>query len=168
MSLEIERKFLVISDEWRESADEGITFCQGYLSRTPEATVRVRMEGDNSFLTIKGPLKGIVRSEFEYPIPLEDVEKLLGLCTTPLVIKKRYRIRYKKMLWEVDEFHGENEGLILAEIELPTPETAIALPPWVGKEVSGEMRYYNSNLATHPFKRWEDTNLEAQRIKAED
>ncbi|MBX9742323.1 MAG: CYTH domain-containing protein [Chthoniobacterales bacterium] len=155
MSIEIERKFLVTSNAWRDAAKEGTTFCQGYLSRAPEASVRVRIEGDDSFLTIKGPLKGITRAEFQYPIPFEDAEKLLLLCVTPLVIKTRYKVHYKKQLWEVDEFHGENDGLFLAEIELPTPETAIHLPPWVGKEVSAEMRYYNSNLATHPFTKWE-------------
>lgn len=153
MGIEIERKFLVTGDGWRLGA-EGTTFCQGYLSRSPDATVRVRMEGDDSFLTIKGPLKGICRSEFEYKIPFEDAEKLLLLCITPLVIKTRYQIHYKKQLWEVDEFHGENEGLILAEIELTNPEETVHLPPWLGKEVSSEMRYYNSSLAMNPFKKW--------------
>lgn len=153
MGIEIERKFLVKSSEWRMGAT-GTTYCQGYLSRSPEATVRVRIEGDDSFLTIKGPLKGIRRPEYEYPIPFKDAEELIRLCVSPLVIKTRYKIFYKKQLWEVDEFHGENDGLIMAEIELTDPDELIKLPPWIGEEVSSDTRYYNSNLATHPFTRW--------------
>ncbi len=161
MGIEIERKFLVKSMEWRMGAS-GTTYCQGYLSRSPEATVRVRIEGDDSFLTIKGPLQGIRRAEYEYPIPFKDAEELIRLCVSPLVIKTRYEILYKKQLWEVDEFHGENDGLILAEIELTDPDEPIKLPPWIGEEVSSDTRYYNSNLATHPFTRWHLEEVSSQ------
>jgi adenylate cyclase len=153
MPVEIERKFLVKNDTWRSEA-VGIDYCQGYLSRKPEAVVRVRIEGKNSFLTIKGRSQGISRPEFEYQIPIKEALELQQLCTTPLVKKTRYLIPYDGMIWEVDEFMGENEGLIIAEIELDHPEALITLPPWVGVEVSHDRRYCNSHLATHPFKSW--------------
>lgn len=153
MPIEIERKFLVANDSWRQGA-VGKAFCQGYLSRSPEATVRVRTEGGDACLTIKGTTSGISRQEFEYSIPFQDAKELQRLCTTPLVIKTRYEILYEGQIWEVDEFHGDNEGLVIAEIEIDHPEAPIKLPPWVGKEVSHEERYYNSNLSTSPFKTW--------------
>ncbi|MFZ4115812.1 MAG: CYTH domain-containing protein [Chthoniobacterales bacterium] len=153
MGIEIERKFLVKNDTWRSEA-VGIDYCQGYLSQKPEATVRVRTEGEKAFLTIKGRSEGISRPEFEYEIPPQEARELQRLCITPLVQKTRYHIPYEGIIWEVDEFHGENEGLIIAEIELDHPEERIPLPPWIGEEVSHDPRYYNSNLAVHPFTKW--------------
>jgi len=154
MPVEIERKFLVASDAWRLGA-LGKPYCQGYLSRTPETTIRVRTEGEDACLTIKGKTTGISRPEFEYRIPFQEALELQQLCATPLVIKTRYEILYEGEIWEVDEFHGDNEGLIIAEIEIEHPEAAIKLPPWIGKEVTHEARYYNSNLSKHPFKTWQ-------------
>ncbi|HLB33410.1 MAG: adenylate cyclase [Verrucomicrobia bacterium RIFCSPHIGHO2_12_FULL_41_10] len=153
MGIEIERKFLVKNDAWRPGA-VGTPYCQGYLSRNPESTVRIRTEGSKAFLTIKGKPQGISRSEFEYQIPFKDAQELQHLCTTPLVVKTRYRIPYEGATWEVDEFHGENEDLIIAEIEIEHPDAPIKVPPWVGQEVSDDPRYCNSNLAVHPFKKW--------------
>ena len=153
MPVEIERKFLVTSDAWRLGS-LGKAYCQGYLSRSPEATVRVRTEGDEACLTIKGKTEGISRPEFEYRIPFQEAQELQQLCKTPLVIKTRHEILYEGATWEVDEFHGENKGLIVAEIEMDDPETPLKIPPWIGKEVTHDARYYNSNLSTHPFSGW--------------
>ncbi|MCX6957424.1 MAG: CYTH domain-containing protein [Verrucomicrobiae bacterium] len=154
MPIEIERKFLVTSDAWRLGAT-GEAYCQGYLSQYPNPTVRVRMEGKKAFLTIKGKTNEIARPEFEYEIPFDEAQELQHLCVTPLVIKTRYKILHEGMTWEVDEFHGENEGLIVAEIELDKPDAIIKLPPWIGQEVSDDPRYCNSNLSIHPFTRWD-------------
>ena len=154
MAVEIERKFLVTDDAWRNTAT-GILFRQGYLCTEPERTVRVRLEGDRGKLTIKGKSIGISRSEFEYEIPQQEAVELLDkLCLLPLIEKTRYRVEHAGHWWEVDEFHGDNEGLILAEIELEAEDSEIELPEWVGKEVSGERRYYNACLVEKPFKDW--------------
>ena len=155
MGVEIERKFLVTSKAWLLGAI-GEAYCQGYLSQYPSPTVRVRKEGKKAFLTIKGKSKEISRPEFEYEIPFDEAQELQHLCTTPLVIKTRYKILHEGMIWEVDEFHGENEGLIVAEIELDKLDAIIKLPPWIGQEVSDDPRYCNSNLSTHPFTTWEE------------
>lgn len=153
MPIEIERKYLVTNDTWRHNAT-GTSYCQGYLSKNRNSTVRVRTEGLHAFLTIKGPTHGISRLEFEYNIPFEEAQELQSLCTTPLVRKTRYHILHDEMTWEVDEFHGDNQGLIIAEIELHHPDALFTLPPWVGKEISHESRYCNSNLSIHPFSKW--------------
>lgn len=153
MGMEIERKFLAIGDAWRKDV-RGKSYCQGYLSRSPGRTVRVRIEGEEARLTIKGPMQGISRLEFEYPIPLNDAKQMQGLCTSPLVIKTRYVVPHDGRRWEIDEFHGENEGLVIAEIELDRTDDVINLPPWIGKEVSGDTRYCNSNLSIHPYRSW--------------
>ncbi|HIK56681.1 MAG TPA: CYTH domain-containing protein [Synechococcales cyanobacterium M55_K2018_004] len=154
MAVEIERKFLVVGDAWR-SLGSGTVYRQGYLNTEKERTVRVRVAGDRGFLTIKGVSEGIARSEFEYPIPLEDANELLDhLCDRPLVEKVRYRIPWGELVWEVDEFLGENAGLILAEIELPDASYPLELPDWIGEEVSHDPRYYNSALAKNPFCNW--------------
>jgi adenylate cyclase len=151
---EIERKFLVVNDGWRLGAS-GVLIRQGYIPTQDKRTVRVRLAGDRAYLTLKGPVVGLVRSEFEYPIPVEDAEIILDtLCQPPLIQKYRYRIPQDDVVWEVDEFLADNAGLILAEVELQTPEQAITLPPWIGPEVSGDPRYFNSNLARHPFQQW--------------
>lgn len=153
MPLEIERKFLVTSDAWRCNA-EGKEYSQGYLSANIHATVRVRIEGEKGFITVKGPIKGLCRSEFEYSVPLNEAIEMQQLCETPLVTKTRYRIPHDGHIWEVDEFHGENEGLIIAEIELSDEKEIISLPEWLGEEVSSDRRYCNSRLAVTPFKNW--------------
>lgn len=152
--IEIERKFLVVSDQWRALAT-GTLYRQGYIPTLDDRTVRVRIAGQQGYLTIKGKTQGIARSEFEYQIPVEDAAQLLDtICEAPLIEKYRYRIPLDGLVWEVDEFLGENQGLIIAEVELEDVAQAIALPSWIGQEVSGELRYYNSNLAKHPFRRW--------------
>jgi len=153
MGMEIERKFLVSSDLWRVGTLP-VRYAQGYLSKDTIRTVRIRIAGTKGYLTIKGPVSGISRSEFEYPIPLEDAQQLLDLCIGPIVKKNRHKILFEGHLWEVDEFLGENQGLIMAEVELSHPEESIILPPWIGREVSGDSRYYNSNLNTNPYQEW--------------
>lgn len=154
MGKEIERKYLVKGDAWRKLAT-GTVYRQGYLSTVKERTVRVRTINDNGFLTIKGITKGISRLEFEYEIPEADARKLLDeLCERPLIEKSRYKITYAGMVWEVDEFAGDNAGLVIAEVELETEDQQIDLPDWIGEEVSGDPRYFNSNLIAHPYTRW--------------
>lgn len=156
MAREIERKFLVTGQAWR-TLGTGTPFRQGYLNDDKNRTVRLRTMGTRAVLTIKGPTVGIERPEFEYEIPLTDCEAMLeSLALKPLIEKTRYRIPYRGFVWEVDEFHGVNEGLILAEIELPSAETAFEKPEWIGKEVSGDPRYFNSALITLPYTRWSD------------
>ena len=154
MSVEIERKFLVRDDRWK-ALGRGVLLRQGYLSAHPERVVRVRIEGESAMLTIKGRPVGIVRGEWEYPIPMDDARAFLdGLCERPLIEKTRYRIPHAGFVWEVDEFHGENDGLVVAEIELAVEDQAFDRPDWIGAEVTGDPRYHNSNLAKHPFSQW--------------
>lgn len=155
MAKEIEKKFLVVSDEWREGA-VGTHYRQGYLNSVKERTVRIRTINDKAFLTIKGLTVGCTRLEFEYPIPSEDCNKLLDeLAEKPIIEKTRYKIPAGDGLtWEIDEFHGVNEGLIVAEIELPTEETPFTKPSWLGEEVSSDPRYFNSNLVANPYTTW--------------
>ena len=154
MAQEIERKFLVQNDVWRSLA-EGRYYCQGYIPTQGKQTVRVRIIGDQGYLTLKGPAIGISRSEFEYEIPLADAQAMLSeLCQTPLIEKHRYRIPLGNVVWEVDDFLGENQGLIVAEVELTHSEQAVELPSWIGEEVTGDPRYYNAALVNNPFKDW--------------
>ncbi|HZW20462.1 CYTH domain-containing protein [Noviherbaspirillum sp.] len=154
MGVEIERKFLVRGDGWR-ALGEGVLLRQGYLSSAPERTVRVRVEGGAAMLTIKGRSTGATRSEWEYPIPIPDAQALLdALCERPLIEKKRYRIPFDGMVWEVDEFLGENAGLVVAEIELSAEDQAFSKPDWVGEEVTHDPRYFNSSLIRNPYSRW--------------
>lgn len=154
MATEIERKFLVRDDAWKEAA-QGVRFRQGYLSSVPERVVRVRTAGERGMLTVKGITRGVSRLEFEYPIPVTDAERMLdALCEKPLIDKTRYRVEHAGMSWEIDEFHGDNAGLVLAEIELKHEDQAFARPDWLGDEVSADPRYFNSNLATHPYASW--------------
>ncbi len=152
MAIEIERKFLVVGDAWR--AAPAVFYSQGYLNRDKERTVRVRIAGDEAFLTIKGVSLGASRAEFEYPIPLWDARDLLALCEQPLIEKNRCKILHEGFVWEVDEFLGENLGLVVAEIELPSEDTVFAKPDWVGEEVTADTRYFNSNLSRTPYNRW--------------
>jgi CYTH domain-containing protein len=154
MAIEIERKFLLRNADWRKDAI-GISYRQGYLSIDPERTVRVRVAGDQGYLTIKGKTEGMSRSEFEYFIPLADATQLLDtLCLRPLIEKVRYCVPYAGCLWEIDEFAGENKGLILAEVELETCDQQVELPPWAGKEVTTDPRYYNASLSQNPYRNW--------------
>jgi len=154
MPTEIERKFLVKGDDWR-NLGVGTRYCQGYIA-TGARTVRVRVVGDRGFITIKGPTSGIARAEYEYPIPVEDaLEMLQTLCDPPLIQKIRHRVDWGGLVWEIDEFEGENQGLILAEVELTDANQAIVFPDWIGEEVSNDPRYYNSNLGRHPFSKWD-------------
>jgi adenylate cyclase len=153
MALEIERKFLVKEDTWR--SEQGIQYRQGYLSSVKERTVRVRTIGDTGYLTIKGISKGPARTEYEYKIPVAEAEAMLDeLCEKPLIEKKRYKIEFKGFVWEVDEFFGENQGLIVAEVELEEEDQAFPKPEWVGEEVTGDPKYFNANLIHHPYQNW--------------
>lgn len=153
MGLEIERKFLVADLSVLDRRD-GVSFRQGYLSTTPERTVRVRVAGSTAFLTVKGVTVGATRSEFEYPVPLTEAAEMLLLCEPPIIEKVRYRIPHADLVWEVDVFTGVNEGLVVAEVEISSADTVIDLPLWVGAEVSTDPRYFNANLVRHPFTRW--------------
>lgn len=155
MGVEIERKFLLKGEAWR-ALGHPVHYRQGYLNRSKERTVRVRMAGEKGYLTIKGISKGMTRMEYEYEIPKEDAAAMLrDLVEKPLIEKNRFRIEYKGLTWEIDEFSGENMGLILAEVELKSEDQAIQLPDWIGKEVTQDSRYYNSNLTRHPYSKWE-------------
>lgn len=154
MPVEIERKFLVKDDRWR-TLGSGQRYRQGYLSSVPARTVRVRLAGDQAYLTIKGKTTGALRPEYEYLIPVADAEAMLdNLCEQPLIEKTRYRIEHQGLVWEVDEFEGENRGLLIAEVELDTEDQIIEIPDWVGEEVTGNPRYYNVNLIADPFSKW--------------
>lgn len=152
MGVEIERKFKV-KEDFRPTG-VGIEIAQGYLSRDPKRIVRIRIAGIQGFLTIKGETCGATRSEYEYEIPAEEARELLALCDTPLVEKTRYVEMFCGKRWEVDIFHGANEGLRVAEIELAAEAEEFALPEWVGDEVTGERRYYNAALIAHPYSAW--------------
>jgi CYTH domain-containing protein len=155
MGIEIERKFLLSSDDWRGLV-EGVDYRQGYLSTVKERTVRVRTIGERGFLTIKGTSIGAIRAEYEYEIPVDDTHEMLDeLCERPLIEKRRYRIPYADLTWEVDEFFGENHGLVVAEVELTSEDQLVDFPPWIGHEVTSDPRYFNSSLVAHPFSEWE-------------
>ncbi len=154
MAVEIERKFLVNREIWKPE-DDGILYRQGYLSNIIERVVRVRIAGKEAFLTIKGRSNKFSRLEFEYPIPSADAEIQLDcLCERPLIEKTRYEQKVGDHVWVIDVFHGDNEGLLVAEIELPFENENFVRPPWVGEEVSDDPRYFNSNLSKTPFKSW--------------
>ena len=153
MAAEIERKFLVTGDSWNDGS-LGVRIAQGYLSIDPDRSVRVRLAGDEAWLTIKGRTEGITRKEFEYLMPEKDARELLEMCLPSVIDKTRHRIPFGGHVWEVDVFHGANEGLVIAEVELADESVIIDPPPWAGAEVSDDARYYNSALATRPFGEW--------------
>lgn len=156
MGIEIERKFLLSSDAWR-ALGEPVRYTQGYLSCAPGRTVRVRIAGDQAFLTIKGPPHNLARAEFEYPVPIDDARYMLErLCEKPLIDKARRRIPFAAHVFEVDEFFGENAGLVVAEVELRHPEEPFERPPWLGIEVTSDPRYSNSSLVSRPYSNWPD------------
>lgn len=153
MAEEIERKFLVDGSEWR-TLGRGEVFRQGYLSTVKERTVRIRVVGEQAWITVKGLTVGATRSEFEYSIPLADAEQMLELCEQPIIEKTRYVVEMGGLRWEVDEFTGANRGLVVAEVELDDPDQSIELPDWIGTEVTDDPRYYNANLIDHPYSAW--------------
>ena len=154
MGVEIEHKFLVRGDAWKAQG-EPVLIRQGYLSSHPERVVRVRIYGDEAFMTIKSKSVGISRGEWEYPLPLADAQEFLErLCEQPIIEKYRRRIGHGGFTWEVDEFLGVNAGLVVAEIEVPSEDQAFERPDWVGDEVTDDPRYLNSNLISHPFSAW--------------
>lgn len=160
MAEEIERKFLVANDGWRSLTthpdNTGKTYCQGYIATAqPGQSVRVRIAADQGYLTIKGPARGLSRAEFEYAIPLTDAQEMLQtLCLQPLIEKTRYRLPVGDVVWEIDEFSGENVGLIVAEVELKTEAQPFERPDWLGEEVSGIAKYYNASLVAYPYSQW--------------
>ena len=155
MGIEIERKFLPRSDGWRKEADTGTRYKQGYLIGAQQASVRIRIEGEQAYLNIKSMTLDIQRLEFEYPVPMADANvMLMQLCSKPLIEKTRYKVRHGRRVWEVDVFEGANEGLIVAEIELAAVNETFDLPNWIGEEVSHDPRYYNVNLVQHPYSSW--------------
>lgn len=154
MAREIERKFLVNTVLWRAMAAR-MPYRQGYLSSLNERVVRVRIAGDRGFLTIKGLTTGVNRLEFEYPIPLADATVMLDqLCERPLIEKTRHREVFAGRTWEIDVFQGDNDGLVVAEVEIANPEDKVELPRWAGAEVSNDPRYFNNNPAAHPYRYW--------------
>lgn len=155
MGLEIEKKFLIKDDSWKNQITAGVYYRQGYISSHPDRVVRIRTIENMAYLTIKGKTMGAVRSEYEYEIPYEEaIEMLTQLCEKPLVEKTRYKLMYNNLLWEIDEFEAENKGLVVAEVELEDEFQPIDLPPWIGEEVTMQPKYYNASLIRNPFSSW--------------
>lgn len=154
MGKEIERKFLVIDESYRTLA-KGILYQQGFLNTSKERVVRVRIIGADAFLTMKGISQGAIRTEFEYPIPVEDAKVMLEeMCEKPIIKKYRHIIKLDELVWEVDEFLEENEGLVIAEVELQYETQKLIIPEWIGEEVTHDSRYFNANLIANPYKSW--------------
>ncbi|MDR2160891.1 MAG: CYTH domain-containing protein [Desulfovibrio sp.] len=167
MGLEKERKFLVSGAAWKQGA-AGVPYRQGYLCRLPARLVRVRLAGERGFLAVKGETRGIVRMEYEYEIPSGDAGDLLReMAEKPLIEKIRYRLPYSGLIWEVDEFLGENQGLVVAEVEVESEDQIVSKPPWAGREVSDLLRYANSSLVEHPFSRWREWEKRGERADRE-
>jgi adenylate cyclase len=155
MAEEIERKFLVESDGWKDYVRESVVMRQGYLSNTDACSIRVRVSGDKAYLNIKSATLGVHRTEFEYAIPHSDAEEMLDkMCSSGLIEKTRHYIEYEGKTWELDVFAGDNQGLVLAELELRSGDETFVRPPWIGKEVSDDARYYNVSLVEAPYKMW--------------
>ena len=157
MGKEIERKYLVKNNDWKRLA-KGILYRQGYIRTLNQSTVRVRIIGEQGYLTLKGKSIGQTRSEFEYPIAIADAQEMLEtLCDRPLIEKLRYKIPQGDLVWEVDEFLGDNAGLVIAEVELTDENQEIELPDWIDRQVT-DAKYFNSNLAKHPYSKWQEVN----------
>lgn len=155
MAREIERKYLLKNDSWRKTADEGVLIRQGYMAGTDKASIRIRRQGEKANINIKSATLDIIRTEYEYEIPVYDAEEMLAkMCFQPLIEKTRYHVDNNQHTWEIDVFAGDNAGLIVAEVELNDKDEKIELPQWVGDEVSDDARYYNVNLVNNPFKNW--------------
>ena len=155
LAIEIERKFTIKNDSWRQQINKSQRYVQGYLAGNERTSVRIRIAGEQANINIKSATLGIFRQEYEYPLPLEDAEKMLAdLCEKPVIDKVRHFVTHAGKIWEIDEFSGENEGLIVAEIELNDIEEQFELPDWADKDVSDDKRYYNVSLVKHPYKDW--------------
>lgn len=155
MGIEIERKFLVKNESWRSLIEKSQSCTQGYVHVKGTGSIRVRIMGDQGFLTLKGPREGIRRTEFEYEIPIEDAKSLLAsFCDADIISKIRHELSFEGNLWEIDEFLGENEGLTLAEVELTSEDQSVVLPDWIGKDVSKDDRFFNARLSKHPISHW--------------
>ncbi|MBK8518844.1 MAG: CYTH domain-containing protein [Saprospiraceae bacterium] len=156
MANEIEKKFLVRSENFKKEVEKKTRITQGYLSSVPERTVRVRIKGDKGYITIKGigNASGATRYEWEKEIPVSEVDDLLNICEAGVIDKTRYEVKSGKHTFEVDEFYGENKGLIVAEVELSDENEVFTKPEWLGAEVTGDTKYYNSMLMKHPFTKW--------------
>jgi adenylate cyclase len=172
MAVEIERKFIVISDAWRAAAREVVAMAQGYLndlatvdSGAMNTSVRVRIAGDEAFLNLKSRQLGHTRQEFDYPIPVVDARSLLALCVGGVIDKRRHYVELAGHLWEIDEFLGDNAGLVVAEIELHRADEAFAKPEWLGVEATNALRYYNLALASRPYSQWREDEREAIDLK---
>jgi adenylate cyclase len=173
MGIEIERKFLVVGDGWRSGVREVVPMAQGYIndqaamdSGTQRASVRVRLEGDEARLNIKSRELGHTRKEFDYPLPLEDARELLRLCVGGLIDKRRHLFEHQGHLWEIDEFLGDNAGLIVAEIELSSGDEYFERPEWLGREVTESSRYYNLALASRPYSQWSEHERAAADLES--
>ena len=168
MGIEIERKFLVTSDAWRGAAHKVVPMAQGYLNDlamveggAQRASVRVRIEGEHAYLNLKSRERGHTRQEFNYSIPVDEARSLLALCVGGLIDKHRHYVNHEGHLWEVDEFLGDNAGLVVAEIELQHADESFALPEWAGRQATDALRYYNLALASHPYSQWTDAERDA-------
>ena len=155
MPIEIERKFLLRDDSWQASADDGVLIRQGYLAGSDKSSVRVRISGDKANINIKSATLDITRQEYEYPVPIAEANEMLNtLCEGPLIEKIRYHVQHDMHCWEIDVFSGDNQGLVVAEVELGSVNESFESPDWLGKEVSDDTRYYNVCLVRHPYKDW--------------
>ncbi len=157
MAIEIEHKFLLATDDWRKHVSHSVKYRQGYLSSQATSSIRVRISDDHAWLNIKTATIGTHRHEYEYEIPMIDANEILNnICRKPLIEKTRHFVTDDGHLWEIDEFEGDNQGLIVAEIELDETGQSFSKPPWLGEEVTGDLRYYNNNLAIHSYSEWRE------------
>ncbi len=157
MAKEIERKFLLVNDDWRDEVDSSCHYAQGYLSNSDKVSIRIRTSGENAYLNFKSATLGITRTEYEYEVPLADADEMLAnFCDGPLIKKVRYFVKRGNHTWEIDVFEGDNAGLVVAEIELQAEDEPFTRPDWIGVEVSDDSRYYNVCLVTHPYCEWTD------------
>jgi adenylate cyclase len=155
MAQEIERKFLVVGDSWKNLVSRSVHYQQGYLCGNARSSIRVRVSDESGCLNIKSATLGVRREEFEYPVPLPDARRMLELlCEGPLIEKTRHFVEYRGHVWEVDVFEGQNQGLVVAEVELSSEDETFERPDWIGEEVSHDARYYNTSLVRHPYTRW--------------
>ena len=155
MATEIERKFLILNQDWQEYTKSELHIVQGYLATNEFSSTRIRIQNDKANINIKSATLGITRTEFEYSIPVDDARLMLeDLCIKPVIEKTRFTVEHMGHTWEIDVFSGDNEGLIVAEIELSSPDEAFEKPSWIGEEVSNDARYYNACLVNNPYKNW--------------
>ncbi|MFI3222261.1 MAG: CYTH domain-containing protein [Methylococcaceae bacterium] len=157
MAVEIEHKFLLANNDWRQQVSYSVKYKQGYLSAVATSSIRVRISNDQAWLNIKSATIGTHRHEYEYEIPLSDAQEIItNLCSKPIIEKTRHIVINENNTWEIDEFEGDNSGLIVAEIELLEVGASFSIPAWLGEEVTSDLRYYNNNLASHPYSVWRD------------